>query len=155
MSSGGTAVASAASVGLQALNLGGGTPLHHAYTFTVLRRCPRGKEEKKDENNPYESAIKTIATVATVEEFWMVYDYLKRPNDIPSTNAMTTEYHLFRAGIKPVWEDTNNAAGGKWMIRLPKGLASRYWEEILLALVGAQFHGVADGEVCGAVLSIR
>lgn len=41
--------------------------------------------------------------------------------------------------------------------RLPKKgiLASRLWEEIVLALVGGQFSGVPDGEVCGAVISIR
>jgi hypothetical protein len=38
---------------------------------------------------------------------------------------------------------------------MPKGLASRYWEEIILALIGGQFAGVPDGEICGAVLSVR
>lgn len=38
---------------------------------------------------------------------------------------------------------------------MPKGLASRYWEEIMLALIGGQFPGVPDGEICGAVLSVR
>lgn len=33
----------------------------------------------------------------------------------------------------------SNAKGGKWIIRLPKGLASRYWEEIILALIGGQY----------------
>lgn len=49
----------------------------------------------------------------------------------------------------------SNAKGGKWIIRMPKGLASRYWEEIILALIGGQFAGVPDGEICGAVLSVR
>ena len=38
-------------------------------------------------------------------------------------------------------------------MRLKKGLASRYWEELLLAVVGEQFD-VGD-EVCGLVVSIR
>lgn len=38
---------------------------------------------------------------------------------------------------------------------MPKGLASRYWEEIILALIGHQFLGIPDGEICGAVLSVR
>jgi hypothetical protein len=101
--------------------------------------------------HPYENSIKTINTVNTVEEFWETYDFLKRPNDLPTT----TDYHFFRAGIKPVWEDIANAKGGKWIVRLPKGLASRYWEETMLALIGGQFTGVPDGEICGAVLSIR
>lgn len=54
----------------------------------------------------------------------------------------------------------NNTNGGKWVIRLPKGLGSRYWEEIILALIGQQFtiHGNLKNEseeICGAVISIR
>lgn len=108
-----------------------------------------------DSNNnlvhPYENSIKTISTVATVEEFWSTYDYLKRPNELPTT----TDYHFFRGGIKPTWEDPCNAKGGKWIVRLPKGLGSRYWEEVILALIGGQFPGIPDGEICGAVISIR
>ena len=57
--------------------------------------------------------------------------------------------------MKPTWEDPGNARGGKWIVRLPKGLASRYWEEICLALIGQQFIGVPVDEICGAVLSVR
>jgi translation initiation factor 4E len=147
-----------------------GTPLQTGYTFWFMRR---GKGAAKDkaaadaaknaeggENAasadkpqpgvPYESSIKTIATVNTVEEFWEVYNHLVRPNDLPTT----TDYHFFREGIKPTWEDPSNAKGGKWIVRLRKGLASRYWEEIVLAILGQQFPA-PDGEVCGAVISIR
>lgn len=101
--------------------------------------------------NPYENSIKQLCTVNTVEEFWGTYNFLRRPNDLPTT----TDYHFFRDGIKPTWEDPGNAKGGKWIVRLPKGLASRYWEEIILALVGGQFPGIPDSEICGAVISIR
>jgi len=67
--------------------------------------------------HPYENSIKTIATVKTVEQFWSVYDYLKRPNELPTT----TDYHFFRSHIKPTWEDKANEKGGKWIVRLPKG----------------------------------
>lgn len=52
-----------------------------------------------------------------------------------------------------MWEDEANCEGGKWILRLKKGLAPRYWEELLLAAVGEQF-GVGD-ELCGCVLSCR
>jgi len=35
-----------------------------------------------------------------------------------------------------------------------KGITSKYWEDALLAIVGDQF-GVADDEICGAVISTR
>lgn len=108
-------------------------------------------EQKQETTHPYENSIKSINTVRTVEEFWATYNYLKRPNDLSST----TDYHCFREGIKPTWEDDANAKGGKWIVRLPKGLASRYWEEVVLALIGGQFPGVPDGEITGIVISIR
>jgi hypothetical protein len=107
-----------------------GTPLHAAYSFSFMRR---GKASKSDEGNasahgdkpteekqeaatttphPYENSIKTISTVKTIEQFWSTYNYLKRPNDLSST----TDYHFFRDGIKPTWEDPKNAKGGKWIV---------------------------------------
>ena len=83
-----------------------------------------------------------------MERFWLIYDHLKRPADF--RNA---EFHLFKDGIRPVWEDPQNKAGGKWSVRLPKGVASRYWEDILLAIVGEQFD--VGYEICGAVVSVR
>jgi translation initiation factor 4E len=144
----------------------GGTALQSPYTFSYMRRGKAAKTEAtaaggaesatpggapSTEPNPYENSIKTISTVSTVEEFWETYDFLNRPNELPTT----TDYHFFRDGIKPTWEDPGNAKGGKWIIRLPKGLASRYWEEIILALIGCQFMGVPVQELCGAVLSVR
>jgi translation initiation factor 4E len=72
-----------------------------------------------------------------------------RTNDMKTT----TDYHLFKNGIKPTWEDAQNEKGGKWMIRLKKGLSSRYWEEILIAIIGEQFD--VGNEICGAVVSVR
>lgn len=109
------------------------------------------EKDKNSASNQYESSIRQIASVSTVEQFWSIYDYLVRPSDLPNT----TDYHFFREGIKPTWEDPCNAKGGKWIVRLKKGLASRYWEEIILALIGCQFTGMNPEEICGAVVSIR
>ena len=53
-----------------------------------------------------------------------------------------------------MWEDEENKRGGKWIVRLKKGVADRYWEDLLLAIVGDQFAEAGE-EVCGAVLSVR
>lgn len=39
-------------------------------------------------------------------------------------------------------------------MRLKKGVCDRYWEDLLLAIVGDQFAEAGE-EVCGAVLSVR
>ena len=81
---------------------------------------------------------------------------------------------------RPVWEDPLNLSGGKWIIRLRKGVADRLWEDLVLAVIGDQFDGItvdgadADGaashgggaedgavppgewpEVCGCTISVR
>lgn len=84
-----------------------------------------------------------------MESFWSIYDHLIRPNDIKSS----TDYHFFKDGIKPTWEDAYNKNGGKWMIKVKKGLTSWYWEELILAIIGEQFD--VGHEICGAVVSIR
>lgn len=80
----------------------------------------------------------------------MVYQHLKRPSTLP----LVSDYHLFKRGIRPIWEDEENKKGGKWIVRLKKGVADRYWEDLLFAIIGDQF-GEASDEVCGAVLSVR
>ena len=65
-----------------------------------------------------------------------------------------SDYHFFKDGIRPVWEDEENKQGGKWIMRLKKGVADRYWEDLLLALIGDQFAEASE-EVCGAVVSVR
>lgn len=90
-----------------------------------------------------------LTPITIVEHFWHIYDHLVRPNDIKGT----TDYHLFRDGVKPTWEDPQNQNGGKWMVRLKKGLASKYWEELVLAIIGEQFD--VGNEICGAVVSTR
>jgi translation initiation factor 4E len=66
--------------------------------------------------------VLTPTISSKVERFWRIYDHLKRPNDF----RVTTEYHLFKEGISPTWEDPQNKLGGKWMLKLKKGVASRY-----------------------------
>lgn len=101
-------------------------------------------------NKDYEKSIIKVGSLGTIEGFWTVYTHLKRPSVLP----VTSDYHIFKDGIRPVWEDDANKKGGKWIIRLKKGVADRYWEDLLVAIVGDQFMEASE-EVCGAVLSVR
>jgi translation initiation factor 4E len=98
----------------------------------------------------YEKTLHPIASCSTAEEFFVVYQHLKRPSALP----LVSDYHLFKKGIRPIWEDEENKKGGKWIVRLKKGVADRYWEDMLFAIIGDQF-GEASDEVCGVVLSVR
>jgi translation initiation factor 4E len=98
----------------------------------------------------YEKTLHAMAGFDTAEDFFLVYKHLKRPSTLP----LVSDYHIFKKGIRPVWEDDENKKGGKWIVRLKKNVADRYWEDLLFAIVGDQF-GDASDEVCGAVLSVR
>ncbi|KAI9676395.1 MAG: hypothetical protein M1817_000552 [Caeruleum heppii] len=114
------------------------------YTWVVWYRPPTSKY------SDYEKSTIPLVSFSTVEAFWTIYSHLKRPSSLPSIS----DYHIFRKGVRPVWEDKENRRGGKWIVRLKKGVADRYWEDLLLAIVGDQFAEAGE-EVCGAVLSVR
>ncbi|OJJ95449.1 hypothetical protein ASPACDRAFT_126841 [Aspergillus aculeatus ATCC 16872] len=113
-------------------------------TWVIWYRPPTPKY------SDYEKSTVPLAAISSVESFWSVYSHLKRPSLLPTVS----DYHIFKKGIRPVWEDDANKKGGKWVVRLKKGVADRYWEDLLLAMVGDQFAEAGD-EVCGAVLSVR
>lgn len=106
--------------------------------------------------NNYENNIHPIGSFSDSDEFWTIYSHLRRPNVLP----VNSDIQLFRDGVKPVWEDPINAAGGKWIIRLKKGLINRLWEHLVLALITGELDTASadagnDFEACGVVVSIR
>ena len=104
---------------------------------------------KAANHQTYDQNLRSIGSFNSVESFWALYSYLVRPSDLSSYS----DFHLFKDGIKPMWEDEANKEGGKWIVRLRKGLASRFWENLILAILGEQF--MVGDEICGAVVSIR
>ncbi|KAF5663892.1 translation initiation factor 4e [Fusarium heterosporum] len=124
-------------------------PLSHLLidSWTFWYRPPISKAHGFIE---YEQTLHEIGTARTAEDFWCLYSHLKRPSTLP----VVSDYHLFKKGIRPIWEDDVNKKGGKWVVRMKKGVADRYWEDLVLNLIGDQF-GEAGEDVCGAVLSVR
>ncbi|ELR02566.1 hypothetical protein VC83_08945 [Pseudogymnoascus destructans] len=119
--------------------------LKHGWVFWF-----RPPVQKSNGYLEYEKTLHAMAAFDTVEDFFAIYKHLKRPSTLP----LVSDYHIFKNGIRPVWEDEENKKGGKWIVRLKKGVADRYWEDLLFAIIGDQF-GEASEEVCGAVLSVR
>ena len=92
-----------------------GTPLQTGYSFYYMRRSKKGNTAVLSEAEPdaqaslkdrasFTDAVKLIGTARTIEEFWGIYNHLVRPSDLPAT----TDYHFFREGVKPTWEDPYN-----------------------------------------------
>jgi len=108
----------------------------------------RQKRQGKVAN--YEEGIKKISAFSSIESFWSLWTHLSPP----SLLQPTTDYLVFHIDVKrPVWEDPFNIDGGKWIVRLRKGVADRLWEDLVLAMIGDQFE--PEDEVCGCVLSAR
>lgn len=102
-----------------------------------------------------------IYAIEQVEQFWSLYTHLNPPSAL----TPTTDYLLFHSGVlRPVWEDPFNLSGGKWIIRLKKGVSDRLWEDLVLAVLGEQFDDLqppGDEEkdewpgICGCTISVR
>ena len=75
------------------------------------------------------------------------------------TNKLGTgcDYHMFDKGIRPMWEDPSNKAGGKWLIRLKKGVLPLLWERLILSIIGGEFvtSDISSHEITGCVASVR
>jgi len=120
-------------------------PLEHSWTLWFF---------KNDKTKSWEEMQQPITTVATVEDFWALYNHIEVASKIPPGS----DYSLFKEGIFPDWEDKRNQAGGRWLINLDKRQRSecldRYWLETLFFLIGEQAEQHSH-QVNGAVVNVR
>ncbi|XP_063676709.1 eukaryotic translation initiation factor 4E type 2-like [Bolinopsis microptera] len=116
-----------------------GHPLEHEYTIWF---------GWKNRNNNFKSAMDKIGCFQTVEGFWELYSWMKRPHDLKPCDIS-----IFRSDIQPFWEDEANKSGGTWIVRIKRQFVSKTWELMVLAMLGEQF--MVGPEICGARLSMR
>lgn len=114
------------------------------------------------QNAAFEDGLKLISEFSTVEEFWGVFNHIKRPSAL----EYGANYHMFKKGIKPMTEDPANVNGGRWMIILSSqdelSRLDKAWEHLLLSLLGEYLYDgleaafpQADSTVNGVVVSRR
>ncbi|PPQ75748.1 hypothetical protein CVT26_001669 [Gymnopilus dilepis] len=103
------------------------------------------------ESQEYEANLTIIGEFDTVEEFCRYFNWLKPPSKLEKNS----NYHIFKSGIKPMWEDPANANGGKWVLTMKNNpqLLDRCWNWLVMALVGEELE--ENDEICGAVVSLR
>eukprot|EP01123_Difflugia_compressa_P012101 TRINITY_DN505_c0_g1_i3.p1 TRINITY_DN505_c0_g1~~TRINITY_DN505_c0_g1_i3.p1 ORF type:complete len:217 (-),score=41.31 TRINITY_DN505_c0_g1_i3:41-691(-) len=97
----------------------------------------------------YGSNLKKIYTFSTVEDFWCLWNNIKSASEL----SLGSNYHVFKEGIRPLWEDPANSAGGRWIIQLKNPQLNQLWMYTVLACIGNVFED--EEEVCGIVVSIR
>ncbi|PVU97908.1 hypothetical protein BB559_001860 [Furculomyces boomerangus] len=106
---------------------------------------------KKTSQQNWTQNLKELVTVRTVEDFWSVINSTSMVNEIP----LGSNYHLFKKGIKPMWEDKANEKGGKWSCTFNRNNADTIndvWINAILALIGENYD---SDEICGIVFSNR
>jgi len=120
-------------------------PLHNAWTLWY--DCP---SKRKNLNN-WSQNIKKLVTIDTVEDFWGVFNNIAKPTELSGG----ANYHFFREGIRPEWEDPANENGGKWVVLFKKKNddIDSYWMHTLLACIGETLD--EEDELNGAIYSPR
>ncbi len=125
------------------------TPLHNRWTlwYDNPRLAPPGTD--------WHDQLKNLGTIESAEDFWAVFNNVKPSSGL----SMTSNYHLFKEGIEPMWEDAANKEGGKFVLTIPKadskaGKTDEWWLFTVLALIGETMDASGE-EICGCVVSIR
>uniref|UniRef100_A0A0C9QLX9 eIF-4F 25 kDa subunit n=1 Tax=Wollemia nobilis TaxID=56998 RepID=A0A0C9QLX9_9CONI len=106
----------------------------------------------KHKSAAWGSTLRSVYTFSTVEDFWSLYSNLFLPSKLPSG----ADFHCFKAGIEPKWEDPECAYGGKWTATNNRGGRAgldALWQNTILAMIGEQFD--EGDEICGVVASVR
>ena len=132
--------------------------LQHAYSLWVMVReqvYQNKKVKAYDEQDlqkvtSFESVSKTNCDHLQVQQFWLVYQHLRRPTAMP----YGTTLHFFKSHIKPVWEDENLKKGCRLQFISEKHRTSKFWEDLILAVIGEQL-GEKSETVAGIVLNLK
>lgn len=81
-------------------------------------------------------------------------------NNITPTSelALKSDYHLFKQGVRPEWEDSQNKHGGKWAYGFKEKRSvpiDELWLHVMLAAIGETLESEDDNEVMGVVVNVR
>ena len=99
----------------------------------------------------YEVQVKKIAEFDTIEDFWGIFQHLRKPDSCKPG----IEFFMFKEPIKPLWEDENNKNGGRFSIKLKRGYTTIIWEEMIFVLIGGILPKEMKEEINGIVVSSR
>jgi translation initiation factor 4E len=107
------------------------------------------------EGSDWKDNLKKCGEFHSIGEFWSVFNNLLPASKLP----LNSNYHVFREGVQPMWEDPSNKSGGKFVLTMPKkdskaGRCDEWWLYTILSIIGETIDLDGD-QVCGAVVSIR
>lgn len=108
----------------------------------------------------YSARLIPLARITSISTFWSLF------NNFDTTQLpLRDSIHLFKLGVKPIWEDPRNAHGGAWTFRIPKHQAPEFWKEICMLAIGEALQACVEEEqgvmrhfkddICGVSLGVR
>ncbi|KAJ1641423.1 translation initiation factor eIF 4e-like domain-containing protein [Pavlovales sp. CCMP2436] len=106
----------------------------------------------------YEQNMAKLIEFSSIEDFWRAWNNIPKPSDIffdgkankKVGDRVIESLSLFRAGIKPEWEDKANRAGGELFIRksMPLPYLDDVWKKLVLSMIGEILD--STDEIAGA-----
>lgn len=132
------------------------------YTWAIWEQIM----QSNDKNAAYSDATHKVVTFDTAQDFWRLWNHMPQPSELLESKRMVREctttnflyvidaVMIFRDGIRPEWEDPENAKGGHFQIQLKPqvggGQVDEYWNNLVLGMIGATIEPV--GMITGARL---
>lgn len=118
-------------------------PLVHSWEFWHDRQDRKKSPEpdapvlaSTDEEIKYEDRLVKLLDISDVKHFWEMHNNF----DVRSMLKLRDSVHLFKKGVKPLWEDPRNVHGGAWTFRVPKEQAAEFWMHTCLLAIGERLQ---------------
>ena len=75
-----------------------------------------------------------------IEDFWRLHNNLKTPCHMD----LNSNFHFFKSGINPLWEDVENKNGGKWVFTVRNDLEalSKSWLEVVSSILESSVRSI-------------
>jgi hypothetical protein len=116
-------------------------PLVHQWEFWHDRQDRKkspepGQPQSEESADAYEDRLVKLLDISDVKHFWELHNNF----DVRTVLKLRDSVHLFKKGVKPLWEDPRNVHGGAWTFRVPKEQAPEFWMHICLLAIGERLQ---------------
>lgn len=114
-------------------------PLPFQYHWTVWYDKNNNSTTNTTDKNKKNLLYILHEDVADIATFYRVY------NNYPWDKVRVRDsVHVFRQGVKPVWDDPQNQNGGCWQFRVPKSKAQAVFHELVILCMANEFQAVLE-----------